>query len=74
MTQEKQTPKTQNVSRVRVSLSYKINMGNFETFGLEFGVEADAQEGESTKQALERVKELISNELFDEVRKVKEGL
>jgi len=74
MTLEKPAPKAANVSRVRVNLSYKINMGNFETFGLEFGVEADALEGESTRQALERVKELISNELFDEVKRVKEGL
>lgn len=74
MTQENQTPKTRSVSRVKVNLSYKVNMGNFESLGLEFGAEADAQEGETTRAALRRVLELISEELFTEVKKVKDGL
>ena len=61
-------------SRVRVSLSYKVNMGNFETLGLEYGVESDAQPGESTKEALERVEELLSNKLFSEVKRIKDSL
>lgn len=74
MTQEKQPIKTATPSRVRVNLSYKVNMGNFESFGLEFGAEADALEGENTRTALRRVLELISEELFTEVKRVKEGL
>lgn len=73
MTQES-PEKAANASRVRVNLSYKVNMGNFESLGLGFGADCDALEGETTRQALRRVLELISDELFTEVKRVKDTL
>ena len=62
--------------RVKVTLSYKINMGEgtFETLGVEYGMEADALEKESASQAFARIEDFISDKLFAEVKRVKDTL
>lgn len=62
--------------RVRVCLSYKINMGQntFETLGVEYGMEADALQDESASQAFARIEGFISDKLFAEVKRVKDTL
>lgn len=75
MTQENQPTVTLfKPSIVKVSMSYKVNMGNYESLGLEFGAEVSAFEGETTRAALNRVIDLISDELFTKVREVKAEL
>jgi hypothetical protein len=62
--------------RVKVDLSYKINMGRdtYETMGIEYGLEADALEGETATQAFDRVEKFVSDRLFTEVERIKKGL
>lgn len=52
--------------RVKVELAYKVNMGDFETYEIRYAIEDDAREGESAKQAHERVEDLVSTLLWKE--------
>lgn len=63
-------------AKVKVTLGYKINMGpgTFETFSIEYGLEADSKEGESIGDAFRRVEDFVSDKLFAEVERVKAGL
>lgn len=60
--------------RAKVELSYKINMGNYETMMVDFGLEADALEGENATQAFDRIEEFVSARLFGKVEAIKKAL
>ena len=58
-------------NRVSVNMSYKVNMGNYETLGVEFGVEVDVEPDETTAAAFERAHAFVwkrLNEKVDEAR------
>jgi len=55
--------------KVRVDLAYKINMGNYETLSVGYGLEADALEGETATEAFKRIEDFVSTKLFNEVDK-----
>lgn len=63
-------------ARVKVNLGYTISMGpgTYEFLRIDYGLEADAKEGETIGEAFERVENFVSDKLFSEVKKVKEGL
>jgi hypothetical protein len=60
--------------KVRVDLAYKINMGNYETLSVGYGLEADALEGENASEAFKRVEDFVSTKLFNEVERIKKTL
>ena len=49
-------------------------MGDFESLRLDFGVEADARDGESAVDASERVFTLVSALLMEKVRETEAGV
>lgn len=60
--------------QVSCSLSYKINMGNYESLGIDMGVTDYAQPGESVSKAHERVFNFVHRRLTDKVAAVRKEL
>ena len=54
-------------TRVKSELSYKLNIGNYESFDILVGIEADAMEGESAVDAEKRVSDLTEAILMERV-------
>lgn len=55
------------MSKVRVSLGYTINVGNFESARYEFDVEDDTKPGETTGQAFDRIYAFVEGKLKEKV-------
>lgn len=72
--ESKKVSSDQNPTRISWKASYKANMGNFETLGLEAGVETTARSGENVVDALERVYGVVEAALLVKVREIKEQL
>lgn len=70
MTETKASAKT----RVRVSLGYTTNMGDFESLRTDYAVETDTLDGESADAAVARVEKLVEAKLTSEVKKLREAL
>ena len=62
------------MSQVTVNLGYTINIGNFENIKVDFGVTDEVQPKESTQEAIDRVYELVQENLFAKVDEVKTDL
>lgn len=60
--------------QVSVGLSYKINMGNYESLGIDIGVVDYARDGESVKTAHERVFNFVNRRLQEKVSAVRQEL
>lgn len=54
-------------TRVKSELTYKLNIGNYESFDILVGIEADALEGESAVDAEKRVSSLTEAILKERV-------
>jgi len=63
-----------NPIKVSVGLSYTINMGNYESFKIDLGVEDYQQPGETAKEAHERVFNFVNKRLAAKVEKVRKEL
>ncbi len=59
-------------SRVKVELAYKMNVENYESFELRLGTEADKQPDETTPEAIERVWDMLTEELKKREEEVRE--
>lgn len=53
--------------RVKSELTYKLNIGNYESFDILVGIEADALEGETVVDAEKRVSGLVEAILKERV-------
>lgn len=60
--------------KVTVGLGYTKNMGNYESLRFDFGVEADANEGESFKDAAVRLRAEVEEVLLDAIKEVNDDL
>lgn len=65
---------TVEASRVKVGLSYKINLGNYETMGIDIGIEDCARPGEKVSEAFERVYGFVQSRLVDKVAEVEKEM
>lgn len=61
-------------TKVGVSLGLTINLGNFESFRMDFSTEDYKREGESAKEAHERVFNFTHKRLMDKVAEVRSEL
>lgn len=57
-------------TRVRVSIKFLKNLGNFENVTLDFEVETDVLPGETTDLALDRVYDKCSDHLGKRLREI----
>ena len=62
------------MTKVTYSLGYTLNLGNFESLRIDFGVEDDLKEGESVKDASERVYSFVEKTLVEKVKEAKSEL
>jgi len=62
------------LSQVTVALGYTINIGNFENIKVDFGVTDEVQPTETQQEAIDRVYELVQENLFAKVDEVKTDL
>jgi methyl coenzyme M reductase subunit D len=61
-------------TRVTWTLGYTLNTGNFQSLRLDCKVEDFVREGESTKDASNRVYGFVEEELVDKLNKAREEL
>lgn len=61
-------------SRVKVSMGFTMNIGNFESLRIDVGVEDDVRENETVKDASERVYKFVENTLTTKVTEARKDL
>lgn len=58
-------------TKVKVTLGYTVNLGNFESLRLDLGVVDSKRDGETTDQAFERVYKFVEEKLTEKVAEAK---
>lgn len=53
--------------RIKVELAYKVNMGDYESYEIRYGIEDDARDGETIVEAHKRVEGVVSDLLWAEL-------
>jgi methyl coenzyme M reductase subunit D len=61
-------------TRVTWTLGYTLNTGNFQSLRLDCQVEDYVREGESTKEASNRVYAFVEEQLVDKLKEAREEL
>jgi len=61
-------------TRVTWTLGYTLNMGNFQSLRLDCQVGDSVREGESTKEASDRVYNFVEDQLVTKLNEAKEEL
>lgn len=62
------------MTRVKVSLGYTRNMGNFESLRVDIGVEDDLRNGENIATGFDRVYGFVEKKLVEKVQETEEEL
>jgi hypothetical protein len=57
---------------VHVEYAYKVNMGDFESLEIRYGVTEEGRPDEKMNDLFKRVDDYVSKKVFDEVEAVKE--
>lgn len=63
-----------NETKVKWLLGYTLNTGNFQSLRLDCQVEDYVRDGESTKEASDRVYSFVEQQLIDKLQEAKEEL
>lgn len=58
------------MTKVTCSHGFTINLGDFQSYRIDFGVEDDVRENESVKDAMGRVNHFVEAELEAKVRQI----
>lgn len=61
-------------TKVQWALGYTVNVGNFQSLRLDCQVTDFVREGESTKEASDRVYQFVENQLIEKLSEAKEEL
>jgi hypothetical protein len=61
-------------TKVQWALGYTVNVGNFQSLRLDCQIEDYVREGESTKDASDRVYKFVEDELVQKLNEAKEEL
>lgn len=61
-------------TKVTVALGYTLNLGNFESLRVDFGITDSRRDGENISDAFERVYSFVENKLADKVKEAKQEL
>jgi hypothetical protein len=58
-------------TRVKVSLGYTLNLGNFQSLRIDIGIDEDRRESESVSEAFERVYGFVEQKLIEKINEAK---
>jgi len=61
-------------TKIQWTLGYTVNVGNFQSLRLDCGVTDHARDGETAKEASDRIYEFVEQELVGKLEKAKEEL
>jgi hypothetical protein len=56
-----------NETKVKISLGYTLNLGNFQSLRIDIGVEDSKRDGETTNDAFERVYQYVEAKLAEKI-------
>ena len=59
--------------RVRVEMRYTVNMGDYESYAIDYAIEDDARPGENARDAHKRVESLVSELVWAEVEEARKA-
>lgn len=65
---------TDEVTKVKIDLSFTRNLGNFESIKIGIGIEDHVRQGETVDSATDRVYKFVENKLLEKTREVEEEL
>lgn len=65
-------PNAPQPPRVRVSVGYTRNMGDFESLRYDVSVEASPLKGENTEQAFDRISDFVETKLMQKLQEVED--
>lgn len=60
-------------ARVKVSIGYTVNMGDYENIRFDFGIEDDTRENEKAAEAWDRCFKFVWSRLDSEVEKARQA-
>ena len=60
--------------KVKWGVSYTMNLGNFQSLRVEFGVEDFARDGETAKEGSDRVYKFVETELMKKIKEAQKEL
>jgi hypothetical protein len=58
-------------TRVKVSLGYTLNLGNFQSLRIDIGIDEDRREGETAAEAFDRVYGFVEQKLIEKINEAK---
>jgi hypothetical protein len=58
-------------TKVSVTLGYTLNLGNFQSLRLDFGIIDSKRDGENTNDAFERVYKFVEDKLTEKINEAK---
>lgn len=61
-------------TKIGWTLGYTMNVGNFQSLRLDFQVEDHVRDGESTKEASDRVYAFVEQQLIEKLSEAKEEI
>lgn len=59
-------------TKVKVSLGYTLNLGNFQSLRIDIGIEDSKRDGEKTNDAFERVYKYVEAKLAEKIAESQE--
>ena len=61
-------------TKVSATLGYTLNLGNFQSLRVDLGVTDDVRDGETTKDAMERIYNFVEAQVVEKVQQGREAL
>lgn len=61
-------------TKVSATLGYTLNLGNFQSLRVDLGVVDHVRDGETTKDAMDRVYAFVENQVVEKVNQGREAL
>ena len=58
-------------TRVKVSLGYTLNLGNFQSLRIDLGIDEDRKENETVSEAFDRVYNFVEQRLVEKINEAK---
>lgn len=64
----------QMATKIKVQLGYTVNMKQYESLRVDFGIEDDLRADEQVQQGIDRVRAVVEQNLTDTVAEVRQSL